>query len=303
MSDAALALGAPLYLPGTRDDLLAIATARKLPWLRSAIICLEDAVHADAVERAFANVAALLRALDGGDGAGRPALFVRPRDAAMLARIAALPGAGSLEGYVLPKVTVNSLPRYLAVPIAGHQRLMPTIETRDACEPHAMRRLRTQLIAQGPRILALRIGGNDLLQVLGTRRSPVRTIYDGPLGPVIGALVAAFAPWGFALSAPVFESLHDPHLLADEVARDLEYGLLPKAAIHPGQIGTIEAGYAVEAGELDEARAILADSAPGVFTGRSGMCEPATHGRWAARIVARAGAYGVRSGPRIARVG
>jgi citrate lyase beta subunit len=38
------ALGASLYMPATRPDLLAVVRGEKLPHLRSLVICLEDAV-------------------------------------------------------------------------------------------------------------------------------------------------------------------------------------------------------------------------------------------------------------------
>lgn len=301
MIEAALAIGAPLYLPGTRPDLTAITLGRRIPGLRSAIICLEDSVRADVAETAFVQLGDVLSALDRAAPSDRPALFVRPRDAAMLARLVNLPGIARVSGFVLPKVTAATLPAYLAVRLGDHHRLMPTIETREAGDARELRRLRTLLIGEAHRILAIRIGGNDLLQAMGARRSRVRTIYEGPVGPLIASLVGAFAPWGFALSAPVFEAIEDPRLLADEVGRDIEHGLLPKAAVHPSQVAVIEAGQAVDADELGEARTILADTAPGVFASRGGMCEPATHRRWAEWIVARAAAYGMRREPGFVR--
>lgn len=38
------ALGATLYMPATRPDLLAVMGGIKLPGLRSLVICLEDAI-------------------------------------------------------------------------------------------------------------------------------------------------------------------------------------------------------------------------------------------------------------------
>ena len=55
------------------------------------------------------------------------------------------------------------------------------------------------------RILVLRIGGNDLLNLLGLRRQRGHTLYETPLGAVIARLVTTFKPHGFRLSAPVFE--------------------------------------------------------------------------------------------------
>lgn len=291
-----VSLGATLYVPATRGDLSAILLDGRWPNLRSAVICLEDSIRSDEVGLALCRLEAFARVLRDRQAAGGalPMVFVRPRDAAMLARILAFPGIEHFAGFVLPKATADSLPAYLGVLAFDHHLLMPTLESRDVFDAAEMRRLREQLLAIRDRVLALRIGGNDLLQQLGTRRSAVRTIYDGPLGPVIAELVGMFAPWGFALSAPVFEKFDNIALLREEVGRDIEHGLLTKTAIHPAQIEAIQELYAVDAGELLEARAMLDEASGAVFALNGAMCEPATHRRWAAAIVRRANCFGVR---------
>jgi len=287
-----LELGATLYLPSTRGDLVAALVGGRIDGLRSAVVCLEDAIGGHEVEPGLARLGELLRALLARAPAVRH-LFVRPRDPAMLDRILRMPGAERLSGFVLPKVAPDTLPHWLAAPLADGHRLMPTLETREAFDGHELRRLRDQLAAVHDRVLLLRIGGNDLLQALGTRRSRVRTAYDGPLGPVIANLVATFAPWGFTLSAPVLEGYGDAALLREEVARDLEHGLYTKTAIHPAQVAVIHAAYAVPARDLAEAEAILATDAPAVFAGTDAMCEPATHRRWAEATARRAALFGI----------
>ncbi|HEX8222432.1 MAG TPA: HpcH/HpaI aldolase/citrate lyase family protein [Allosphingosinicella sp.] len=293
----AIALGATLYLPGTREQLPEIALGRRYPKLRSAVICLEDSIRPDQAPSAIRNVAQLLGSLPA-DG-DRPMLFIRPRDPAMLRALLALDGIGRVDGFVIPKATAESLPDYLACALHDHHRLMPTLETREMLDPVEVRRLRDQLLVIQERVLAIRIGGNDLLQTLGARRSAVRTIYEGPLAATVAGLVAAFAPYGFFLSAPVFEHFASQDLLRDEVERDVEHGLLTKTVIHPGQIAIVEAAYAVGRDELAEARAILAPDSPAVFAIAGSMCEPATHQRWARTIVRRAEIFGLKreSGP------
>ena len=288
----ALSLGATLYVPCTRDDLAPALLGGRFPQLRSAVLCVEDAVNEREVPRALANLAAFLRQLAVHPHPA-PLLFVRPRDAAMLERILLMPGAKALAGFVLPKAHADNLPTYLALPLADTHRLMPTLETREAFDPYEMRRLRDQLLAVQDRILCLRIGGNDLLQCIGARRSATRTAYDGPLGPLIAALVCAFAPHGFSLSAPVMERFADAALLREEVARDLDHGLATKTAIHPDQVAVIHAALAVPARQLAEAEAILDDANPAVFARGGAMCEPATHRRWAEQLVRRAALFGV----------
>ena len=289
------ALGATLYVPATRSDLIAIATGAKYPNLRSVVFCMEDAVRPQDVPLALLNLKQLfayLRAEGMARKAG-PTLFVRPRDDDMLSQIMQLPGAALIDGIVIPKATADSVPSYVAVMPFDHHYIMPTIETRDAFDLWQMRRLREQLIVLQHRVLAVRIGGNDLLKLLGARRSAKRTAYEGPLGPIIASLATTFLPWGFAMSAPVFEHLHNTALLKEEVERDLEHGLLSKTAIHPLQVDIIHDAYRVLETESNAAHALGAENAPAVFAMNDAMCEPSTHEPWAESILKRASLFGI----------
>lgn len=288
-----LALGATLYLPATRDGLAATILGGRLPGLRSVVLCLEDAVREEDVPAALTRLAAFLRTLALRGEQAQPLLFVRPRGLDMLAHVLRMPGADRLHGFVLPKATADNLPAYLALPLRPEHRLMPTLETREMFDPWELRRLREQLLAVQDRVLALRIGGNDLLRALGCRRPLSRTCYEGPLGAMIASLAGAFLPWGFALSAPVMERFDAPDLLREEVSRDIEHGLLTKTAIHPVQVPVIQAALAVGSSELVEARMILAADSPAVFARSGAMCEPATHRCWAEKLVRRAELFGL----------
>ena len=141
------------------------------------------------------------------------------------------------------------------------------------------------------RILCLRIGGNDLLNCLHLRRPADATLYQTPIGSLIARLVGLFRPHGFHLSAPVFEWLDKPELLAQEVREDLRHGLTGKTAIHPAQTALIEAHYRVPAADIALARQIL-ESKQAVFAANGAMQEPATHRNWARNILAAAEVFG-----------
>ncbi|KMS56230.1 ATP-binding protein [Novosphingobium barchaimii LL02] len=294
-SISAISLGATLYMPCLRDDLFsALIGVRRIPGLRSAVLCLEDSVLERDLQLALTHLAALLRTMAAREPSpADPLIFIRPRSAAMLDHILCMPGVEHIDGFVIPKAHADTMPAYLALPLHDRHRLMPTLETREACDPQSMRRFRDQLLAVQDRILALRIGGNDLLQAMGLRRASHRTAYEGPLGNIIANLVAGFAPWGFALSAPVMERFADAALLREEVALDIEHGLLTKTAIHPAQIGVIQAALAVPADQAEEARMMLAEDSPAVFAREGVMCEPATHRGWAGRLLERAEMFGI----------
>jgi citrate lyase beta subunit len=287
-----LHLGASLYVPATRDDLLALGNGRKYPRLRSLIFCTEDGIRPDELDLALRRLGEALPRLER-----TPMLrFIRVRSPRVMEQVLALPGIGSVDGFVLPKTTRRSLRAYLSLLGPGDPfLLMPTLETAEAFDAREMAAFR-DLVSESAvraRVLALRIGGNDLLHLLGVRRSPRRMIYDTALGPVLSMLATTFLPHGFALTAPVFEGLAHTEVLQAEVRKDVEHGLLGKTAVHPDQIAHIEAMYAVEREDLDMAQAMLAPGAPAVFRMHGVMCEEATHRRWAHTICARAEIFGV----------
>jgi citrate lyase beta subunit len=287
-----LELGASLYVPATRPDLAALANRRKYPFLRSVIFCTEDAVADKDVPRALSNLECLLRDLDP-NGLLR---FVRVRNPHILRTLLQMDGVEALTGFVLPKVTRLNLEEYFgAFRPLDHFDLMLTLETIDVFDPRAMAELRDLLLREPfrRRILSLRIGGNDLFNLLGMRRPRGRTVYQTPLGVTIDHLVTTFRPHNFNLTAPVFEYINSRRVLEREVRHDLAHGLFGKTAIHPNQVRAIEANYAVAAADLQVAEEILAHAAPPVFRFQGAMCEPATHRRWAALIAERARIYGV----------
>lgn len=291
------ALGATLYMPATRGDLLEVVQGRKLPELCSLVICLEDGIAAPEVARGLDNLQRLLQQLqaEGGRSSEGPLLFVRPRDAVMAARLHDWPLLSLIDGFVLPKLTLANLPVWQQAVTDGRWALMPTLETAEVYNPLCMAELAAALQQTlGARILALRIGGNDLMGCLGLRRPVQATLYETPLGYVIPMLCGVMGAAGFALTAPVFEQLASTRLLEAELGRDLDQGLVGKTAIHPSQIAPIQRALRVSVEDLNSARAILNEAAPAVFRFNDAMCEPATHYRWAQKILERAKWQGVR---------
>jgi citrate lyase beta subunit len=83
-------------------------------------------------------------------------------------------------------------------------------------------------------------------------------------------------------------------LLEQELALDMAHGLVGKTAIHPSQIAVIHRALQVSLEDLNSARQILSEAAPAVFKFNDAMCEPATHYKWAQKIIERAHWQGVR---------
>ncbi|RYG57820.1 MAG: aldolase, partial [Alphaproteobacteria bacterium] len=218
-----------------------------------------------------------------------------PRSVEMLHWMLKQDAISAIQGFVLPKVTTVTLPHWLGALVNTSHDFMPTIETEEAFDRSALERIRDQLLPYASRVKAVRVGGNDILNILGVRRSKERTAYDGPLATVIRDIAHIFIPYGFAVSAPVFEHYASPDVLRREVEQDIEHGLLTKTAIHPMQLGIIHDCYKPDATEMSEARQILDQDARAVFGANGSMCEPATHRRWAGNLIQRAQVFGVQS--------
>jgi citrate lyase beta subunit len=291
------ALGATLYVPMIHANAVDVALGRKLEGLRSVVLCLEDAVADRDVPEGLLRLSNLLSDLRNSerDHGATPLVFVRPRNLEMAFAIAGLSGIESLDGFVCPKVRLGQVKAWATAVSGTTLRLMPTLETAEILDPVAVRDLRDELTADAEgRILALRVGGNDLMACLRLRRSRGRTVYDGPLRSVLANLVNLMVPAGFHLTAPVHEIIDDTETLEREVAEDVAWGFVGKTAIHPSQIPSIHAAFTVREQDLDAAQLILAPSAPAVFRHGDAMCEPATHRAWATSIVERTRYHGLR---------
>ena len=287
-------LGASLYVPATHPDLVSIAAGGKLTEVRSIIFCTEDAVAASELQSALDNLTNAMQFLAPVEGQRR---FVRARNPDVLKKVLAMPGASRLDGFVLPKVTADNIDAYMKHVVRmgspGHW-VMPTLETREVFNDVDVQKLLRKLDRSRwrERILSLRIGGNDLLALLNLRRPRKRTIYETPIGQVIARLSTTFIPYGFALSAPVFEHLDDSQTLSREIEDDLNHGLVGKTAIHPSQIPLIESHYRVQQKDVEAAMLILHQDAPAVFQLHHSMCEPATHRPWARSVLQAASCFG-----------
>jgi citrate lyase beta subunit len=289
-------MGASLYVPANHQHLLDVANGERVTEARSLIFCTEDAVSDRELSWALFNLSVVLENMRDDVSADR---FVRVRNPEVMARVLAMPGVHKLRGFVIPKATRHNFDSYFRQVRDTDHLLMPTLETAEVFSDTEMQLFRAVLEAPGVRhrILALRIGGNDLLALLGLRRPRTMTIYRTPLGPVIARLVTTFRPYGFALTAPVFEHLDIPDLLDEEVQEDIAYGMVGKTAIHPAQIAPIEQHYKVKPHDLAAAHAILDADAPAVFRLHNSMCEVATHRAWAERTVAQSRVFGSEPHP------
>lgn len=297
-------LGATLYMPILKPDALEYIAGTKVPKLRSMVLCLEDALlEKDVLEGMDILEKTLMRigqVKQDSTETRFPLVFVRPRHLDMAKRIAQMAGIHSIDGFVAPKVIAGDYAKWVEAVRHTDLYIMPTLETEEVFDQSAMKDLRDEFLGVSPeRILALRVGGNDLMSCLGLRRVGNTSLYEGPLLYVVSMLTSVMKPKGFDLTAPVFENIDDhgaDAALLREVARDVSFGFVGKTVIHPSQVDIVQNAFKVASADYEAASKILAIDAAAVFKFGGSMCEPATHRSWAQRILSRAEVYGILGG-------
>lgn len=292
-------LGASLYMPAVRTDIWQVICRQKIDTVHSIIICLEDALKDDEVALGLKNIQDLLSHWNDNQQQTlnkRPLVFIRPRNVSVLKTLLEFKHIDLIDGFVLPKVDMLSLADWkkAVVLLPSHHFIMPTLETALVFDGGHNKEL-AHFFKENfyHNLLALRIGGNDLLACLRIRRLPNVSLYQSPLGAIVNQLIMNFVPQGFYLSSPVFEYLDKPDVFMDELTTDVALGLVGKTVIHPSQIGSVTQAFAVSQSEFLDANAILDAGAKAVFKQHNAMLEPATHKAWAEQVLARAEVFGV----------
>jgi citrate lyase beta subunit len=284
-------LGASLYIPSTHKN-LSFSLQEGVSGLRSMVVCLEDAVKDDDLSFALKNLKEALKNLTPNSKFKR---FIRPRNPLILAEILNYEYIDKIDGFILPKFDLHTHDLYEKVFQEQTQHpfyVMPTLETSQVFDPKAMALLSERLLSWGDRIICLRIGGNDLMNLLGIKRMKGMTTYDTPLRSVIDQLIMHFRPKGFELSAPVFDMIDDIETLKKELAMDLVYGFFAKTAIHPTQVPVIESAFFdFTENHIEQARCVLNEESAAVFKFNGQMMEPNCHKHWANRTLQLAERY------------
>lgn len=224
----ATALGATLYMPGTRPTLAADLSKQGAAGVMSSVLCLEDAGADRDLDAAHSNVVEHLRrvSLDGGTHDPRiPLTFVRVRHPDQIGTVVAglEEHARLLSGFVLPKFTDRTGPAFLealrtARAATGLRLLaMPVLESPEVI--HAETRMATllgvrDLLAENrDLVLAVRLGATDLSAAYGIRRSRDLTVYDvGLVAEAITAVVNVLGRadgTGHVITGPAWEYFPD----------------------------------------------------------------------------------------------
>jgi citrate lyase beta subunit len=287
-------LGASMYTPATNKNLIAIAEGLKFPHLRSVVFCLEDAIKDEEIESALKNVALFLEKYKREN----IKVFLRPKNIENLQQIIELLGIEKIDGFALAKFGIHNMEGYFKILSCLKQKyhIMPVIESSDMFENEKLCQIKDFLLTQKQHhIVTLRIGGEDMFQMVGIKKGCEDSIHDFHISSkILGDLLSVFKPYGFNIAAPVYNCLENKEFFVKEVQRDIKEGFFGKTIIHPDQSAITNECYKVTKEELDEAKEILKSTNDAIFRFQNRMCEPKAHGVWATNIVRRAKVYGLR---------
>lgn len=221
----AASLGATLYCPSIRPNLLQDIKKMHLKDATSVIVCLEDSIPDERVEEGEQNLNTLLMQLDtmtDEEKENLPLLFVRPRDALHLWKLYEQNGdlLQQLTGFAFPKFDSSADTSYAFTSILSDINsqmqtplyFMPIMESpsiiyRESREA-SLSTVATVLAEHKDILLAVRIGATDMSSAYGLRRSPDFTIYDvNVVSSAIADIVNVFgrATFGTVITGAVWE--------------------------------------------------------------------------------------------------
>lgn len=214
------ALGATLYMPGTRPNLTAAIQRRAAAGVRSMVIDLEDAVEDSRVGEALDCAVDCVTELSetGVDAM----IFIRVRTPEHIDELSTkLPAdAHALYGFVLPKFSPWTGQGFLDAAMdfdAAHDvrtLVMPVIETPEAIYRESrdgtLSGIRELLNRYRDNVLAVRFGATDLCGLFGIRRERDLTIYDvrvvaDLISDTVNHLGRSGDDSSFVITAPVWE--------------------------------------------------------------------------------------------------
>ena len=315
-------VGALLYCPANNPSIVNQIAEQRIKPPYSVALCLEDAIGDSAVEQAEAQLMQSLAEIDrlSENDIYIPKLFVRVRSPEHLLCVYGRLGKLNelLTGFILPKYCTDNALAYnqsiVAINKVSNKKLyiMPILESRDVLNILSRRNvlaiLRQSIDRVGEYVLNVRVGGNDFCNIYGLRRPVSNTIYDiGIMNSVLSDIANVFAA-DYIVSAPVWEYFENDRDRDDDrwlmgLRRELEFdklnGFVGKTCIHPSQVEAVNQSLQVSESDYLDAMNILGwnNSARGVARSADGsrMNEVKCHRTWAAKTMALAMIYGVRS--------
>lgn len=282
-------IGATLFVPASHKNLHAILTREKYKELKSIVIDFEDGLEVSAIEDAIQKLEENLHLITNIS----PFVFLRPKDPKMLLKLLQLQKIEHLDGFVLPKFSLNNADEYLQPLAKTDFKIMPSIEGEELFNNTQLQKLRDKLLTVKTNIVLVRFGLEDMLKALGMRRGCDESIFDFAVtNTILGNFLATFKSVGFMVSGGVYPCFKDNEGFVRDIKRDLKEGLFGKTIIHPNQIKIAHELYKVTHKEYVMAQEI-AESNKVVFSQNEMMAETLTMLPYSKFILKRAKVYGI----------
>lgn len=285
----AVNLGGSLFIPATHKDIYDIANARKYPLLKSLVIDLEDSIKEEKLLLALKNVKVFCETFVRN----KIFVFIRPRNIQVLGEILSYKGIEHIDGFVLPKFSLENAFSYLEIMQKKNFYIMPSIEGKELFSYTQLQKLKEIILPHRKNIILIRFGLEDMLRQLKMRRKEDESIFDFSVTQtVLGNFLAIFKGEGFSVSGGVYPFFNNDKGFKKDLQRDLKEGLFSKTIIHPRQIGIVDESYKVSQKEYDEALEI-SESDLAVFKVNGAMAEKTTMMPYSLLILQRARDYGI----------
>ena len=311
------ALGACLYMPGTRENLFKDIVISKSMGAHTITLCVEDSVSTNEVLQAENNILDLFMSIeqrlkeDSSFIDSLPLIFIRVRNVSQLKKLLRESSLIGLCGFIFPKFDVALGEKYFSI-LKEYNRSngrtlygMPILET-----PHIIHsetrveeliRVKQIIDYYSEYVLNIRIGGTDFSGLYSLRRGVDFTVYDlSVVKDCISDIINVFKRDSYVISGVVYEYYSkaldfNNNILIKETLLDRTNGLIGKTVIHPSQVNVVNSLMVVSKEDYIDALNILDSSLDGVIKSSysNKMNEIKPHEKWAKGILLKAKIMGV----------
>ena len=283
-------LGATLFAPATHKNILPILKREKYPHLKSLLIDLEDGLGEASYRQGIETLQKLLLAYEPD----KLFVFVRPKNPRSLQEILELEGIEKIDGFILPKFSLQNCALYKKVLLKSSFYVMPSIEGEELFSEKQLQQLKGEILEFKEQLLLVRIGCEDMLRQLVMIRSCEKSLFDYAAPSfILGRVIALFKSEGIFVSGCVYPCFNDEKGFMQDIHRDLQEGFFSKTIIHPSHITLANEAYKVTKEELQKAKEILTTN-KAILNQKGTMGEKKTRTPYAKFILKRAKVYGVK---------
>jgi len=240
-----------LYIPGNNPAMVQNAVVYGAD---SLIFDLEDSISIDEKDSARYLVRNALLSLDFNNcevtvriNSLDTEYFIKDVEAIVPAQPDALllPKTETFEELVRIDDIIAEIERKHELPI-GSVKIMPIIES-------AIGVLNVEKIAEGPRVIAIGMGGEDLTADIGAKR----TKHGKELEYISSKVILACAAQKIQAIDTVFTDVNDIEGIYQATIRAIELGFQGKSVIHPSQIEHVHRAFTPSPEEFDRAKRIV----------------------------------------------